>query len=248
MTRWQLGLIISFLITAALPTISTSASSAHRGPSSKATYDESLVNSPASTSKSSRALLASGSYSLRPNRNLAGSLPLSGSTAQAEIPDSLVNSASDGRELSCVYLGGVSSGNLCLPDPSRTISNVFSLDVDAYNYNNPTEKIKILCDSWGCTQVPVYYSMSCSVNWSTEISDYDQVTAQLYVKNSTRNWYTPINVTEVPCGNGENGSCNLNLLGVFPANQIKLGPLSGFSHICGSGLCRYNVYLHRMAL
>ena len=109
-----------------------------------------------------------------------------------------------GINLKCSSISdGLADLGLCEPDIKPFLSNSFNISGNGYNGKVPNQSIKVVCDGWGCTQVPVYFSLSCAVDWRTNFSRHISIHAT--VKNGTAFYITPAAETLVDCGTGMEG-------------------------------------------
>ncbi len=145
---------------------------------------------------------------------IEGSLPenkLDGLSSPLQAPP--------GRQLSCAYLGG--GTNQCSPTPSTFLHHDFQIQGSGFGAIFPREDVKVICSGYGCTQVPVYYSLSCSVTWTANFS----VTLSNYAEiDDDTIGDTPVESDSVSCGSGTSGSCSLSLRGRYPPEKIPPDP------------------------
>jgi len=128
-----------------------------------------------------------------------------------------------GINLKCSSISdGLADLGLCEPDIKPFLSNSFNISGNGYNGKVPNQSIKVVCDGWGCTQVPVYFSLSCAVDWRTNFSRHISIHAT--VKNGTAFYITPAAETLVDCGTGMEGKCFVNLTGYAPGSYISPSP------------------------
>lgn len=147
------------------------------------------------------------------------SIPQKGATAVDQEPQA----APAGVNLKCNSISdGLADLNLCRPEIDSFISNSFNISGNGYNGKEPNQSIKVVCDDWGCTQVPVYFSLGCAVDWRTNFSRHISIHAT--VKNGTAFYIQPAAETQVDCGTGMEGKCFVNLTGYAPGSYISPSP------------------------
>lgn len=128
-----------------------------------------------------------------------------------------------GVNLKCNSISdGLADLGLCEPDIKPFLSNTFGISGNGYNGKEPNQSIKVVCNGWGCTQVPVYFSLSCFVNWTA--STDANISIKANVKNGTAFYITPTAETQVGCGAGREGKCFVNLSGQAPGAYIAPNP------------------------
>ena len=142
---------------------------------------------------------------------------------RAATVDQEPQAAPVGVNLKCSSISdGLADLGLCEPDIKPFLSNSFNISGNGYNGKEPNQSIKVVCDGWGCTQVPVYFSLSCAVDWRTNFSRHISIHAT--VKNGTAFYITPAAETLVDCGTGMEGKCFVNLTGYAPGAYISPSP------------------------
>lgn len=74
----------------------------------------------------------------------------------------------------------------------------------------------------GVPQAPVYFSHSCTFNWTTPFDR--NITVKESIKKGTAFYIPAAAETQVDCGTGRQGSCQLNLQGQIDPSYISPDP------------------------
>jgi YD repeat-containing protein len=129
------------------------------------------------------------------------------------------NRAPEGVQLSCIE--GEQTIQ-CDPTPSTFLHHDFQIQGGSSPSKSAVENVKVVCSDYGCTQVPVYYSLFCSVDWEDshmvpELSVYAEIDDDTIGD-------PPVESDRVACVKDPEVDCPLSLSGRYPPERIPPDP------------------------